>query len=68
MDKFGDSFRHIHTKFNSKFSLKTTVQIGIQLIKIMQQIHEYGFVFNDLKPDNILLGEQSLLYFFNNFR
>jgi serine/threonine protein kinase len=25
-------------------------------------------VFNDLKPDNILVGDQSLLYFFNSIR
>lgn len=37
------------------------IQIGIQLISCIQQVHELGFVYNDLKPDNILIGNSSIL-------
>ena len=30
--------------------------LGIKLIDILQLIHHSGYVFNDLKPDNILIG------------
>lgn len=57
MDKFGDSLRHVHESMDCSFSFKTTAQIGIQLVNILQTIHDYGYVFNDLKPDNILIGD-----------
>ena len=30
--------------------------IGIQLINLMEQVHSVGFVYNDLKPENICVG------------
>jgi serine/threonine protein kinase len=31
---------------------------------VLQKIHEYGYVFNDLKPDNILIGDIPLYFYF----
>jgi len=33
-------------------------QIGIKLIEIIKQIHDTGNVYNDLKLDNILIGDK----------
>ena len=33
-----------------KFSLSTTLQIGIQALEAMQLYHEAGFVHRDIKP------------------
>jgi serine/threonine protein kinase len=43
---------------NSKktFSLKLVLQVGLQIISILQSIHEKGLVHRDIKPDNFLLG------------
>ena len=30
--------------------------LGINLIDILEQIHNAGFVYNDLKPENIMIG------------
>jgi serine/threonine protein kinase len=60
MDQFGDSLRVIHDKLYGQFSFKTTIQIGIQIINVLERLHNYGFVFNDLKPDNIVVGNQSI--------
>jgi serine/threonine protein kinase len=35
--------------------MKQTFEIGIQLIDILKSIHEAGYIYNDLKPNNILL-------------
>ena len=37
-------------------SLENTVLIGIQVLKLMKQLHEWGFVHGDLKLDNICVG------------
>jgi serine/threonine protein kinase len=39
----------------SRFSLKTAVQIGIQLIDRLETLHTLGFIHVDLKPDNVVL-------------
>ena len=30
--------------------------MGIKLITLLEQIHSIGYVYNDLKPDNICIG------------
>jgi serine/threonine protein kinase len=41
---------------NKRFSLQLTLQIGIQVIEILETIHNKGLVHRDIKPDNFLLG------------
>lgn len=42
-----------HIKY--KLSYKSICHIGTQLLNIFEHIHSAGYVFNDLKPDNIML-------------
>ena len=51
----GDSLQNIKNK-KFVFSLKQTLQIGIQLVKLLKTIHNQGLVHRDIKPDNFLLG------------
>ena len=44
--------------FGMKFSLKTICEIGIQLIEALQILHKVGYVHNDLKLDNVLVGDK----------
>ncbi len=60
MDKLGDSLRKIHDKLHNQFTFKTAAQIGIPFISILEQVHELGYVYNDIKPDNILIGNKPL--------
>ena len=61
MDKFGDSLREIVDLFNNKFTVHTVLQIGLQLVSILENMHKLCFIYNDLKPDNILVGDLSLI-------
>jgi serine/threonine protein kinase len=37
--------------------LKTVCQIGIRLLQILEKLHRIGKIYNDLKLDNILVGD-----------
>jgi serine/threonine protein kinase len=61
MDRLGDSLRNIHEKLCNKFSFKTAAQIGLQMVNSLEKVHECGLVYNDIKPDNILVGDIEII-------
>jgi serine/threonine protein kinase len=42
-------------------SHESVFQIGLQLLDILEMIHNAGYIYNDLKLDNILLGYEQKL-------
>ena len=40
---------------DKELSYKQIHQIGIQLITLIEKLHEVGYIYNDLKGDNICL-------------
>lgn len=55
MNLMGRSLEDIHEK-RRRFSLKTTLMLGIQMISRLEFVHSCGYVHRDLKPDNFVLG------------
>jgi serine/threonine protein kinase len=45
--------------YDNHFCSKTIHQIGLRLVEIMEKIHLAGYTYNDLKLDNILVGNHS---------
>lgn len=35
------------------------MRIGLDLVDTLRDVHAAGYVYNDLKPDNILIGDAS---------
>jgi len=50
---------NLQTFFDKRkeFSDKSIYSLGIQLLNIFEQIHEAGFVYNDLKLDNLMIDD-----------
>ena len=52
----GKTLEYYFNSCQGSFSEKTSIQIGLQLLEKIEAVHECGYLFNDLKPDNILVG------------
>lgn len=52
----GDKLQQIFNEVGN-FQFKTINQIVKQMIDILQKLQELGYVYNDLKPDNICVDK-----------
>jgi serine/threonine protein kinase len=55
LNLLGESLQSIKNQ-KYRFSLKLTLQIGVQTLNLLNSIHEKGLVHRDIKPDNFLIG------------
>ena len=55
MPRLGMNLHDLITVRNASFTEESIYTLGIQLINILEKVHLAGFIFNDLKLDNLLL-------------
>ena len=57
MELFGDNLEKIMQKQpNKKFSLKTSIMLGIQILNRIKTLHENNYIHRDIKPENFVIG------------
>lgn len=57
MQKLGLNLSQILNMRNQRFSLKTVCQVGHRLVTILEKLHSIGKIYNDLKLENIIVGD-----------
>lgn len=65
MELLGKSIDKLFSMCNKKFSIKTVIEIGLQMIERIAYVHSKGYIHRDIKPGNFLIGtgdNQKLIY------
>lgn len=57
MPRYGKSLQYILNNGHHLLSKVDIFSIANKLVSILELIHDSGLVYNDIKPDNILLGD-----------
>ncbi|EGC30968.1 hypothetical protein DICPUDRAFT_50476 [Dictyostelium purpureum] len=57
MELLGENLSELRRKqIDGKFSLGTTLKLGIQMIQSLQAVHDLGYLHRDVKPSNFAIG------------
>ena len=55
MDNLGYDLYHIFALSDDKMSKPSVFHLGLCLVHILEMVHSAGYIYNDLKLDNVVV-------------
>jgi serine/threonine protein kinase len=56
MELLGSNLKFLLKKCNNHFSIKTIINLGIQMLERIEEIHKRHVIHRDIKPENFVMG------------
>jgi serine/threonine protein kinase len=56
MDLLGPSLEDCFVQCKRRFSMKTILMLGQQMVRLVEYMHTRNFIHRDIKPDNFVMG------------
>ena len=56
MELLGPNLERLTKLCGSKLSLKTVLILGLQMIDRIEVLHNAGYIYKDIKPENWVMG------------
>jgi len=57
MELLGENLSELRRKQpDSRFSLSTSLRLGVQMVRATEAVHKLGYIHRDIKPSNFVIG------------
>eukprot|EP00761_Pharyngomonas_kirbyi_P004817 gb/GECH01004822.1/.p1 GENE.gb/GECH01004822.1/~~gb/GECH01004822.1/.p1 ORF type:complete len:400 (+),score=62.87 gb/GECH01004822.1/:1-1200(+) len=58
MERLGDNLAELRKRMkHNRFSLCTTIKLGVQMLDAIEGVHNLGYIHRDIKPSNFVIGK-----------
>ena len=58
MNLLGPNLEKLYKYCENKFSMKTILMLGVEMLERIECLHSKGLIHRDIKPENFVVGSQ----------